>query len=188
MKGVIGYKQNGSIQSPIVECCVSDNGYQVEVFCPYCSCWHFHGFTKDDLPYGELSPKISPCFELKSPFYSKTYFLKLSLNKHKKLSDNIYELMDIIEGIQEKPQGINPLYFIKSYLNKKPMIYFLCNGNKIYYIGETFRPIQRMKIHYKEKEYFDTVFYKEIRLDCLNLVEKVLISEIKPIMNNHYTK
>ena len=64
------------------------------------------------------------------------------------------------------------------------MVYFLCNSGTIYYIGETFRPIQRIKIHYKEKEYFDTVFYKETRLDCLNLVEKVLINEIEPIMNN----
>lgn len=77
--------------------------------------------------------------------------------------------------------GIAGLVCLESITN--PVVYFLCKGDTVVYVGQSIRITSRLKSHPCTGKY-DKVFYVPCELDELDSLEAYWIAKLKPKLNN----
>lgn len=87
--------------------------------------------------------------------------------------DNIPIEISRIEELFKLPETL---------FNSGTCIYFLCNHNKVVYVGQSENVHQRLIEHMRTK-IFDAVFYLRVPANKMNKIESALISYLKPEYN-----
>lgn len=86
--------------------------------------------------------------------------------------------------INDPPKEIKDIQGLKQVPNNyEPVVYFLCQGDEVVYVGQSISVFQRMKQHRADDKIFDNVFALPCPRSELDVTERKFIKILNPILN-----